>query len=321
MKDLTRHIFLNYAVSFDTLNRFSAKRKNEDWINEKLVDPITEFIPIWQNKNLVSKDKPRRMISLTGADLTARNIQRDSAVFLGEMNDKFYFAIQLPSENETEAEPPVLEFLFSDLKNYAPLLRPEDCALMAYAGLMINWHNQTRYCGVCGSKTISTEAGHVLKCSSEQCGKLHFPRTDIAVIALITNGDECLLARQPWWGNKLYSLLAGYVEPAETFEDALEREVFEETGLRLASMEYVASQPWPFSNSVMIGYNAVAVDKSVKLDNEELEDARWFTRDDIKSELKDGKITLPSPTSISYYLIERWFDKGKCGLLKELLTK
>jgi len=173
---------------------------------------------------------------------------------------------------------------------------------------MMHWHARHRFCGVCGESAEPRDAGHVRACTSPACGAIHFPRTDPAVIVLVTRGDRTLLGRQPVWDAGRYSTLAGFVEPGESLEDAVAREVHEETGVRLSSVRYHSSQPWPFPSSLMVGFTAEAASDEITIDPDELEDARWFTRDEIRREMDAGTFLLPSEISIAYRLIAEWLN-------------
>ena len=168
-------------------------------------------------------------------------------------------------------------------------------------------------CGF-GTGAIAEQAGHVMRCSDGACGATWFPRVDPAIIVLVTDGERALLGRQAAWPAGRYSTLAGFVEPGESLEDTVHREVFEETGVRLAGIEYHSSQPWPFPSSLMLGFTAMAASTDIRVDDDELEDARWFSRDDITA----GRVVLPPPTSVSFQLISSWFDRGGAGTLAEL---
>ena len=158
----------------------------------------------------------------------------------------------------------------------------------------------------CGSPTSGASAGHVAKCVNEACGAEQFPRLDPAIIVLVTDGERALLGRQAAWPAGRYSTIAGFVEPGESLEDAVAREVLEETGVSVHDANYHSSQPWPFPSSLMIGFTATASPAAVAQADEELEDVRWFTREDIAS----GFPGLPFPQSISFRLIEDWYDAG-----------
>jgi NAD+ diphosphatase len=185
-------------------------------------------------------------------------------------------------------------------------LPAEEAGLLAYARAMVHWREQHRYCGRCGTRTIAAQGGHVMQCPNPACALQLFPRLDPAVIVLVTDGDRALLGRQPAWPPGRYSTIAGFVEPGESLEDAVAREVGEETGVRVGEIEYHSSQPWPFPSSLMLGFTARARRTDIDLSDDELEDARWFTR----AQLAAGEIALPTTHSISFRLIEDWYDAG-----------
>jgi NAD+ diphosphatase len=199
------------------------------------------------------------------------------------------------------------EARFQELRAAAPMLGGPDAALLAYAKGLTHWHSRHRFCGVCGHATRSEEAGHVRRCTDPACATSHFPRTDPAVIMLVTDGERCLLGRQAAWQKGMYSTLAGFVEPGESLEEAVAREVFEEAGVRVGRVHYHSSQPWPFPASLMIGFHAEASDPRIVLDDDELTDARWFTRAQVRAPAAHG-FTIPGPDSIARRLIDDWVE-------------
>jgi NAD+ diphosphatase len=171
---------------------------------------------------------------------------------------------------------------------------------------MVLWRRRHRYCGSCGAPARSESAGHVMKCTSPACGAEQFPRLDPAIIVLVSDGERALLGRQAAWPAGQYSTIAGFVEPGESLEDAVAREVMEETGVAVTDAHYHSSQPWPFPSSLMVGFTARAGTDAVPRADEELEDVRWFTREEIAA----GHPRLPPPQSVSFRLIEDWYDSG-----------
>jgi NAD+ diphosphatase len=182
-------------------------------------------------------------------------------------------------------------------------------SVLAYARGMIWWHSRHRFCGVCGGPTESAEAGHVRRCLDAACATTHFPRTDPAVIMLVTDGERALLGRQKAWPKGQHSTLAGFVEPGECLEDAVAREVCEETGIRVEEVRYHSSQPWPFPASIMLGFTASAATTEIAVDTSELEDARWFERGWIRRHGDDDEFRLPRRDSIARHLIEDWLAR------------
>ncbi|MGI8613366.1 MAG: NAD(+) diphosphatase [Nocardioidaceae bacterium] len=184
-------------------------------------------------------------------------------------------------------------------------LDAEQGSLLVHALGLANWHQTHPRCARCGSSTDAAEAGHVRRCPS--CGSVHFPRTDPAVIMLVTDDDDrALLGRQPGWPAGRFSTLAGFVEPGESLEDAVRREVLEEVGVVVTSVTYAASQPWPFPASMMVGFFARAASPQIDVDGQEIEEAAWFTRADLTERAAAGDLSLPGVVSISRWLIQAW---------------
>lgn len=179
-----------------------------------------------------------------------------------------------------------------------------DAGLLAFARGLANWQDATRFCSSCGSPLNLISAGHRAACP--RCERLHFPRTDPAIIVIVEHEDACLLGRQALWRPHQYSTLAGFVEPGESLEDAVRREVREEAGVEVLDCDYHSSQPWPFPASLMLGFTAVARAREIHLADGELEDARWFTARQIVDDVRSGALRLSSPLSISWRLLEHW---------------
>jgi NAD+ diphosphatase len=223
-----------------------------------------------------------------------------------------YFAVELPGD---DAEAPGR---FAGLGEFKDLVKTgartdrRHGAILAYARAITYWNRGHRFCGVCGSPTRSAEAGHLRVCTGERCKREHFPRTDPAIIVLVNDGEKCLLGRSTRWPGRLYSTIAGFVEPGESLEMAVAREVMEETGVLVdpGRAVYHSSQPWPFPSSLMLGFTAYARRGEIRVDRSELEDARWFSREELRKAIIDGTIYLPLKFSIAYRLIDDWRNSG-----------
>jgi NAD+ diphosphatase len=203
---------------------------------------------------------------------------------------------------------------FEELRPLSPRLPAEQAGLLAYARALTIWRKRQRFCGVCGFEALPERAGHVIRCTNQTESHEFFPRIDPAIIVLVTDGERALLGRQASWPAGRYSTIAGFVEPGESLEDAVLREVFEETGVVVTNPRYDSSQPWPFPSSLMIGFQAQAQRGSAIRTGDELEDARWFTRAEIRS---DGLPLVPPSHSISYRLISTWLESEGQSLLRQ----
>ena len=228
-------------------------------------------------------------------------------VFLGTLLDRPVIAtLAAPETAELFQDDPA--YTVTDLRSIAVrgLVPAEELGILAMAKSILDWHNRHRFCANCGAPTQAAQAGFRRDCSG--CGAQHFPRTDPVVIMLITRGDKCLMGRQPRFAEKMYSCLAGFLEPGETIEDAVRRETFEEAGIRVGEIRYLASQPWPFPSNIMIGCIGEALSEEITFDREELEDARWFTKDDVRRMLEGthDDFAAPSPIAIANHLLREW---------------
>jgi NAD+ diphosphatase len=293
------------------LDRAAHLRQDPAWFAAALADANSRALPLWNSRSLIADgDEPRAQF--IGLDEIPRELcGADDLILLGRVNQAAIFAFEFES-----SEPPRFASggRFEDLRLLASLLRPGDAGLLGYARAMISWRRRHRFCGTCGTPTVAAKSGHVRVCTNPACRHEQFPRLDPAIIVLVSDGERALLGRQASWPAGRYSTIAGFVEPGESLEDAVAREVLEETGVEIDFIDYHSSQPWPFPASLMLGFTARAVTHAVRLQDEELEDARWFTRADLAA----GVPLLPPRQSISYRLIEQWFDAGTDRRLRDL---
>ena len=253
---------------------------------------------------------PEGLSALLAAADAARAPAPDPLLFLGRVAERPVFAAGLPPEaGDLYRDDPAYRVI--DLRSVAVegAVPPEEMGLLATAKSLLFWHARHGFCANCGAKTALSCGGFRRDCGS--CGAQHFPSTDPVVIMLVTRGDHCLLGRQSRFPPGVYSCLAGFLEPGETIEDAVRRETHEEAGVRTGAVRYRASQPWPFPSSLMIGCEAEALDADLVLDCEELEDARWFHRDEVRLMLErthpDGLAT-PPPMAIAHLLVRGFVD-------------
>ncbi|MEO3434450.1 NAD(+) diphosphatase [Inquilinus sp. CAU 1745] len=295
-----------------TLDRLAERRRDPAWIAERLAAPETVILPVWQGKNLI--DGPREaphVARLSGRDDWWRPLASEIAL-LGESGGRVWFAADLSALPEPATHERLAALgLFVDLRAIGPILGREDAALLAYARGLMWWHQRHRFCGVCGHRTESGDAGHVRRCTNAACAINHFPRTDPAVIVLVHDGDRCLMGRQSIWPKGMHSTLAGFVEPGESLEAAVMREVFEESGVRVGDVRYHSSQPWPFPQSLMIGFTACAETTDIVLRDGELEGAGWFDRSFLRAVPPDAvageaDFVLSRRDSIARRLVDDW---------------
>jgi NAD+ diphosphatase len=292
------------------LNRAAHWRRDEERVLAALADPGTLIVPVWRTQNLVGAiDGVTAAEFVTGIDRLG-DIDPADLILLGEFRGQMCFAVEMPADRQPAFGSTAR---FRDLRTLAGELPRDEAGLLAYARAMILWRERHRFCGRCGAPTLPAQAGHILKCSDAVCGNQQFPRIDPAIIVLITDGERALLGRQAAWPQGRYSTIAGFVEPGESLEDAVIREVMEETGVVVDAVEYHSSQPWPFPSSLMLGFTAHAATTEVHLHDAELEAARWLSRDEIAA----GAVALPTAHSISFRLIEDWFDAGAAAPLAQ----
>lgn len=231
----------------------------------------------------------------------------EHAVLLGASESASFFAVSLQHLPASTAF--CLQGLgsFERLRRHAPILPADQAALLGLARSAAGWLDTVRYCSVCGHPTTIKPGTLAQACTNPACGKIHFPRVDPAIIVLVHREHHCLLGRQASWTPRMYSAIAGYVEPGESVEDAVLRETAEETGIPVGDIRYHSSQPWPFSGSIMLGFHARAQASGILLADQELEDARWIARDQIQGLLDSGELLLPTRETIARNLIESWY--------------
>jgi len=292
----------NFYVT-PTLDRVSLNRRDEAWLAHQMAAPASRLLLVWRGQNLIleTPSPAAALLSLTeGGALLAE--AREIAL-LGLIGERALFAADLSHREEPPALPGAR---FADLRSVGPLLAREEGGLLAYARGLMHWHQRHRFCGVCGGPTESREAGHMRRCTNPACAAEHHPRTDPAVIMRVEHQGRILLGRQKQWPVGMHSVLAGFVEPGESLEDAVRREVAEEVSLRLSEVNYHSSQPWPFPSSIMLGFTAVAEGDQFQVDEHELEMARWFTREELLASPEDETFRLPRRDSIARRLVDDW---------------
>lgn len=279
------------------VDRFGERRKDSAWLADALRQEDSCFVPVWGDQCLIGGD-PLKAILLTRDQVTSIIDDDEDLIFLGLFRDRPAFAVSMQANN-----PPFRELgEFHDLRYLGTVLPADEANLVAHARALVLWHASQVFCGVCGSSARPGAAGNSRVCLNDDCRREIFPRVDPAIIVLVSHGDRCLLGRQATWPEGRYSTIAGFVEPGESLEDAVRREVYEETNIHVAKIRYHSSQPWPFPASLMLGFMAESSSTDIELNDGELEDARWFTR----KELRSGFPKLPFRISIARRLVDHW---------------
>ena len=309
-----------HYYTFTGLERAPNLRQDQQWVERMLHHRQTRIVPVWRNANLiVGRDRPgaihltgdhaRGLLQIAGEiSLLGLDIQND------EEEGTAYFAIDLSEHELPTLTPAIGKAHFIDLREVGPLLAHQEAALLAFARGNMYWHRHNRYCCECGNVTRSEEAGRLRRCTNSACEREYFPRTDPAVIMLVTRpgpeGGACLLARQAHWTEGMYSTLAGFVDQSESLEEAVVREVMEEAGISvdINKIQYRGSQPWPFPASLMMGFRAPASSLDIDYSGDELEDAHWFTKRDIAAFPEKG-LRLPRRDSIAWHLVTDWLEE------------
>jgi len=233
--------------------------------------------------------------------------------FLGMLGDRTWFLLALDAASDAEALAAALHARRMGLRAAGLLLDAEQAALFAYAKGLAHWQRETRFCPYCGGPLLLVAAGHRAECTNADCARLQFPRVDAAVIMLVEHEGACLLGRQTGWPPGRWSTLAGFVEPGEALEDAVRREVAEESGVIVDAVHYHSSQPWPLPASLMVGFMATAASRAIAMRDLELEAARWFTPQEIADGIADGSFVPSTALSISHRLLADWLQQ-RAGL-------
>ncbi|MFC7737543.1 NAD(+) diphosphatase [Roseomonas sp. GCM10028921] len=296
------------AYTGSPLDRVSDRRDDEAFVAAALAAPDSLIVPVWRSRSLlrgVESGAPEAVM-LTREAAESVLMAGGPWALLGLREGTPVFAVDLSAAEDPLPLLPEGFGEFYDLRAVAGLLPPGEASLLAHARGLMHWRVRHRFCGVCGGACEPRSAGNATACTA--CNAQHFPRTDPAVIMLVVDGDRCLLGHSTRFPNStMYSTLAGFVEPGESLEEAVRREVLEETGVRVGTAHYHSSQPWPFPASIMLGFHAEALSREITVDAAELRDARWFTRDEIRHPESAG-FSLPRVDSIARRLIEDWLE-------------
>lgn len=303
------------------LDRAGEIRSDDAAIDAARHDPASRAVLFWRGKPLITTDRPAGIVRLP-LDHPVLASASETQILLGREDGACCFAYDLsawepddldpdalggfldPSEQRHPGLPDTMAFL--ELRRIMTWLTPRDAELAATGKAILGWHEAHLFCSKCGEKSLISQAGWQRKCPA--CSGAHFPRTDPVVIMLITRGNDVLMGRSPGWPEGMYSLLAGFVEPGETLEAAVRREVFEETGVEVGPVRYLASQPWPFPASLMFGCAGDAISEKITVDPVEIEDALWVSREEMMQVFagEHAQILPARKGAIAHFLLENW---------------
>ena len=294
---------MQHIFSSNPLDRASWLRGERRWLRAQHDDPRGRYLLFRDLQVAVSLGEHRRLAWMERA-AAASWVDGPSAVLLGTLGGVPYFAAAI----DPAAEAAIEGLEFGETRGVAPDLPADEAGILAQARSILAWHSEHLFCGRCGSPTASVDGGTRRQC--EGCGTRHYPHVSPSMIVLVQSGDSCLLARRPRGVPNRYSCLAGYVEPGESIEEATVREVFEESGVRIANVTYHSSQPWPFPATLMIGCFAEAESDEINVDGVEIAEARWFSRDEVGRALVGDhpSLTVPDRLAIAHHLIRAWVD-------------
>jgi NAD+ diphosphatase len=305
-----------HVFAGNPLDRVSTLRQDPKWVEEQLQKDSTRFLGLWRLEILVKKDT--RALAWGRRGLLGSMNNAIGPVLLGVLDDVAHFALDLSALDEplqTLGFGEVADFV--DVRSAAMQLSAEDSGIAAHARSLMDWHATHRYCPGCGGETSSQHGGAMRLC--DDCKAEHFPRVSPVAIMLVSSGDRCLLGRERGWPASMFSALAGFIEPGENIEEAVRREVSEEAGIEVGAVRYASSQPWPFPSSLMIGCQAEALTDEIKVDTTELEEARWFSREEVRASLghdvfgdpdshAGASLILPPRMAIARHLVEEWVN-------------
>jgi NAD+ diphosphatase len=290
--------------------RAGERRRDQAWIAARLADPETRLVPVWRGRSLI-RDGAAVLLPAAESWHLVESAPSEP-IFLGIDERHALFALDLSHLEEAQTGQLAGEAQFTELYGIAIQLMRREASLLSHAAWLVHWTQRHRFCGACGHPTRAEEAGHVRKCGNPACGVSHFPRTDPAVIVVVEHDDRCLLARQKGWPDRLHSCLAGFVEPGESAEEAVVREVKEESGVTVGAVRFHGTQPWPYPCSLMLGFYAEAEAAALDLGDDELAEAAWYSRAELADPEALG-IRLPRHDSIARRLIDDWIAAGDQG--------
>lgn len=297
-----------YCFAGNPLDRVSQRRQDAAWIASLFDDPASRVLPLIELKPVVREDAAADLDWQPLAPWRPLIEQGATVILLGIGGGRAHFALDASAATMPAGEPRAT----ADVRSLAASIAGGEAAILAEARSLIDWHARHGFCAQCGTPSAIASGGWVRRCPN--CRAQHYPRVDPVVIMLAVNGERCLLGRGRRRVGARFSCLAGFMEPGETLEEAVRREVLEESGIRVGDVRYLASQPWPFPSTLMIGLLARAVSEEITIDPEELAEVRWFEREEVRAMVERsrsdepvaGQYTLPPPLAIGHQIARRW---------------
>lgn len=293
------------------LDRLAEYRDDGPWVENAMNSTSARFVPLWRNRSLLADTDDGQVAIYLGPGELDPAAYIQPPTLLGTDGKRCFFAVSINDQQQEHVLALHPEARFLDLRMASVSMDTKHAGFLAYAKALHYWQYRHVFCGVCGSPNRLESAGHKLVCSNEECGRQSFPRIDPAIIVLVTQGDACLLGHNSNWPPRRFSTLAGFVEPGESLEDAVVREVYEESRVRLKSIRYISSQPWPFPASAMCGFFAEADNRECS-PSDEMEEVRWFTTAEMEEVVSRDEVRLPPPVSIAFQLVSDWYQQ-QCG--------
>lgn len=292
------------------LERCERERANRRWLQDEQDAPHARFIALHNLQVAMLTHPALEPAYLKIEEIPVAIENETTMLFLGQKDGKSIFAVEcLQAEAEQLQD---VGYHFIDVRSIAMQMHGSELSILGHARSMMSWHLKNRFCGTCGTRTLVQRGGAVRYCGNETCATEFYPRNDPVVIMLAHRGDQCLLGRQHRFPPKMYSALAGFLEHGESLEEAVRRELFEEAGVEIGQVEYIASQPWPFEQSIMIGCLAEAISEDIVLDKEELDDARWVSLAHVRQAMdgdETAPIAVPPDMAIAHHLVKHWIER------------
>lgn len=299
---------MTHIYAGNPLDRGDRERRDEEWLSASAKAATSKFLPLWENTVMITEGSDQSLGWLDIKEIDRLGIEVEG-VFLGLRDGAAYFTVDITkNEHAVKDLKESGDWAFEDTRAVTGLISANDCGIVAQARAQINWHNRHGFCSVCGHPTEMKKGGHVRRCGN--CNTQHFPRTDPVVITAVSDGDRLLLGQSKGRLQAMnrYSVLAGFIDQGESIEEAVQREIMEESGIQVRNVRYHSSQPWPFPTTLMIGCHADAATSEITMDEGEMTDVRWFTRKDVLSGLAgtNENLALPGSIAIAYHLITAW---------------